>query len=390
MRKTLLSITFLAGLTPSISSAVGFIATPIVVGTGIAGYCESLGMVATPQNMSTLSTNVSNGITDLASVLKAGQLEQIAAEKNLLNQQLQALSSTYHDLAAAESKQQYLDETTGANSIERSCIDQSQAASTAQGLAAVKSFADKSTQAAPITGQVPVTCSDGNCTIKYSTANPSPADQIAPVSNVDQATQALAKTPPQQWVAKTLTDPASSDADVQAAIAHSVAPMPRRGIPNDQLNTPAGLHWNATAQINRVQTTLAIDTLVEVAKDHRPTIDSSGVQTMWNQFGLPGTVPNATNGKISPSDLFDALTQGWYNSPVFSANVKVKDDTWQIKQVALMMSAKLWAKQRENDLLERAVAMQAAELAHRTESDIESINQARGSAIDQVIRGQSK
>lgn len=390
MKKNLLSIALLSALLTTQARAVGFVATPVTTGTGITGYCYSLGMVATPQNLSTLSTNVSNGITDLASVLKAGQLEQIAAEKNLLNQQLQALSDTYRKLAAAQSKQQYLDETSGTNALDSNCVDQVQASSTSIGIADANSFAKMSNKASPITGQVPVTCTGTNCKVQYKESSPPPADQIAPVSNVDQAIMALATTPPPQWVAGTLTDPAASDDDIKAAIAHSVAPMPRRGIPDALLNSNAGLNWNAAAQIDRVQTTLAIDTLTQVAKDHRPTIAGPGAQNTWSQSGLPGTVPGMVNGKISPADFFSTLTQGWYNSPMFSANIKVKDDTWQIKQVALMMAAKLWARQRENDLLERAVAIQAAELAHRTQADVDRVNQARANAVDQSIRSQVK
>jgi hypothetical protein len=390
MKKPLMSLALAASLMPVMASAVGFIATPIVTGTKIAGKCSSLGMVATPQNISTLSSSVSSGITDMASVLKAGQLEQVAAEKNLLNQQLQALSSSYKSLAAAQSKQQYLDQTTGANLLEDNCTRQSQAPSTAKGLDAAKAFKDKTTKASPLKGQIPISCSGSSCTIQYPTASPSPLDQIAPVSNAEQATKALSTTPPVQWDAATLTSPAASDTDVQATIAHSVVPVPRRGIPDAQLNTTAGLHWNASAQIDRVQTSLAIDTLALVASNHRPTIDSSGAQDLWAQSGLPGNVPNVANGKISPFDFFDSLVQGWYNSPVFSANVKVKDDTWQIKQVAMMMATKLWARQRENELLERAVALQAAELSRRTESDVAAVNQSRDATIDQTIRGQSK
>jgi hypothetical protein len=243
MKKPLMSLALAASLMPVMASAVGFIATPIVTGTKIAGKCSSLGMVATPQNMSTLSYSVSTGITDMASILKAGQLEQIAAEKNLLNQQLQALSSSYKSLAAAQSKQQYLDQTTGANLLEDNCTRQSQAPSTAKGLDAAKAFKDKTTKASPLKGQIPISCSGSSCTIQYPTASPSPLDQIAPVSNVEQATKALATTPPVQWDAATLTSPAASDTDVQATIAHSVVPVPRRGIPDEIGRASCGERW---------------------------------------------------------------------------------------------------------------------------------------------------
>lgn len=383
INKSMLALAIGVSLSSS-AFASGFTPAPITTGTNVAGYCHSAPQVSTTSNVSTLGSNINSAISEMGSDLQKEMEKQIQSQKNLMNQYLQSFTDFLKKEAAAKLQKKYIDQTSLASTVSDGCDRQSEAGSVSSGLAASKAF--KSTADAPATTK---TSAPSGSNLSSTSAN----EQIVPVDNVSKAISALAKTvvaDPKQWSANTVFDPTASDSDVTAAIAHMVEPMPKKGITDSMLNQPNAQAWLAANKVDQASTSLAVEALSLVSMGYRPTIDASTGDKVWNAAGFSGTMPGEVGGKISPMDEYSAKVQEWYNSPQFSADVKVKDETWQIKQQAMMMAAKLWAGQRENQLLERMVSIQSAMNAHNAKALTDSTNAARDVTVSQSLRGVSK
>lgn len=381
--KSIVAIAIGITLSP-LAWASGFTPTPITTGTSVVGSCNSTPQVSTADNVTTVGGNINDAISTMGGDLQQEMEKQIHSQTNLMNQYLQSFAVFLKKEAAAKLQKKYTDQNSIANTVSDGCDRQSYAGSVAAGTASAKAF--KSAVDAPATTKTSAPAGS-------NLGSPSANEQIVPVDNVSKAISALAKTidsNPKQWVGTTIFDPTASDADVTSAIAHLVDPMPKKGITDSMLNQPNSQAWLAADKVDQASTSLAVEALSLVSSGYRPTIDASSGDKVWAAAGFSGTMPGEVGGKISPMDDYSAKVQEWYNSPQFSADVKVKDETWQLKQQAMMMATKLWAGQRENQLLERMVSIQAAMNAHNAKALTDSTNASRDVAVSQSLRGVTK
>jgi len=358
--------------------------TPITGMTAITGYCYSLGPIATPSDMDTLTSNVDNAVQEFSAIVQSGVQQQTLAERNLMNQQLQSETATLRNLFITQAQQDYADQVGGINAQSDACTIEDQASKTVAGLNAARAFVAGITKPAPLTGSAAAGANIGAPTV---------AQQIAPVDNTSAQMAALAKQPVKQWNSSVITQSGGSAADVTAAIAHAVNPIPTKGIPNSALNTNPGLMWQAHAVVNSAQTSLATNALAIQYEGHDATIDgSTAISTLTQDLG--GNATTAANvagitssGTISPDALFRVLVAGWGKNPTFSDAVRNGGDVWQVKKQAQMLAAKLWADQRINTLLERVVTLQAAMLAQDAEGMVHKVNATQADMTQQTARG---
>lgn len=343
-------------ITLAMTPAQADVWSPGSVGGGatIRGKCGSTGQIATTANVHAAERNIELAILEMGRVLASGQTQQIEADKNLQNQMLQASAAFDKDAAAARARARYLDQTTGANAVDRACENASLAERARVGGAAAERWRSQATAAI--------------------TARQRPAtDRLA-------AKYEKAKTPESQWKAATLTDPLAAESDVRAAIEHLVSPFPPQAVTPD--DTPAGDRYKALTATHQLRRSLANEALTAVAMMHRPAISAETINQAWAEDGMPDVPPGRSEDGawISQMGLLTAQDRLTYSNPEFHRDIQVKDEVWQIKQYAISLSRKIHAQQAENALLERVLALQAALLAKDLEPEIAALDDLRRNA----------
>lgn len=354
-----------AFLAPTLAQADAFNPAPIAGGTAISGLCMSMGQIATPSNMSSLSNHITDAIKKMGNVLRSGQQEQIKAQQNLMNEDFQKRVEILKKLLATKQQLRYQMQTTGVNKVVNNCADGSIAKAMQDGAKkAVQSKKDMSDN----------------------------VDKgVAPTTNpIGKMNLRMVDFVPSQWDSTTLNNSEASDEDVQKTIEHLVAPSKVASLSKDQENTPNGQAWKAAENVASSKISLAKQSLLDSAFGDRPTIDATDIKKRWSDAGM--TEPADPYGlskdktKISPDGLFKSYVALRYANETHNNDINTKGETWQVKQYAITLAQRLYSEQRQVKLLQDMVAMQSASLANNLKPSLVHISDSKARAGSQSIQ----
>jgi len=336
--------------------------TPIGPGGYVAGTCNSVGGdIANIQNLQTYQSNLIQTINQIGKVLNTGQMQQLLSNEQLMNQKLQEHALSIKVLMAKKAKQDYLYQTTGVNAVENNCDWYLGAGYTLNGIASAQQVAAAAASAATQAEKPVVNPLDAISALANATAPDVSAGTLLPLGGSATATTASA---------------------ISTYIKNSVVPFNAPSVPANVKN-PAATNFRAASNVMKTQASLATVTLAAVARHNVPTIPSSLADHLWTESGSSGNPPGEVNGKISQDGLLQAITNGRYANKAFYQDIHTHGDTWQIKQIDIMMAAKLRMEEEETTMLEHAVALQAAMLASEESGRVSRLNTQRGNAIAQ-------
>jgi len=336
--------------------------TPIGPGGYVSGSCNSVGGdIANIQNLQNYQSNLIQTIDQIGKVLNTGQMQQLLANEQLMNQKLQEQALSTKVLMARKAQQDYLQQTTGVNAVGNNCDWSSGAADTLSGIASAQQVAAAAASAATQAEKPVVNPLDAINALAHATAPDVSAGTLLPLGGAATATTASA---------------------ISAYIKNSVVPFNAPSVPA-KVKNPAATNFRAVTNIMKTQASLATVTLAAVARHNVPTIPDSLANHLWQESGSSGNPPGEVNGKISQDGLLQTITNGRYANPAFYQDIHTHGDTWQIKQIDIMMAAKLRMEEEETTMLEHAVALQAAMLASEESGRVSRLNTLRGNAIAQ-------
>lgn len=336
--------------------------TPIIQGAIVEGSCNSIdGQIATVNNLRTYQDNLSKTINLVGKVLNTGQIQQMKAKERLLNQQLQEEALDQKKLATAEAKNKYLQQTGGANALASACSLASAAKNTLSGMADAQKVTSKAISEA-LKAEKPIS---------------------NPLDNIDTIAKATAPELSSATILA-LGDRASAPTAsvISAYIKNSVVPINAMSIPKKS-KSPAATNYKAIANVVKTQASLATVTLGAIARHNVPTINDTLANTLWQQTGASGNPPGEVNGKISQDGLLQTITDSRYANKTFYGKIQHRGDTWEIKQMDIMMAAQLRMEEEQETMLEHAVALQAAMLASEESGRVNALNTLRGNAMAQ-------
>lgn len=353
-----------SGTSAGNTSNSGSSTPPSDPGGSVQGSCQSVGgNIANIQNLQTYQSNLIATIEQVGKALNTGQVQQLTATEQQMNQSLQEQAKVDAQIAGAKAKQKYLRQTTGINALPNPCAWSSGAADILSGVASAQQVAAAAASSA------------------------TQAEQ--PIVNPLTSVQALANAAAPTLSASTLL-PLGSDAtavtasEISAYIKNSVVPVNAPSVPKSVTN-PAATNFRAVSNIMSTQASLATVTLAAIARHNVPTISDTLANHLWTESDNSGTPPGEVNGKISQDGLLQTITDGRYANPAFYQGLQSTSsgDTVQIKEVDIMMAAQLRMEEEEETMLEHAVALQAAMLASEESGRVNQLNADRGNAMAQ-------
>jgi len=336
--------------------------TPIGPGGRVAGSCNSIGGdIANIQNLQNYQSNLIQTIEQVGKVLNTGQVQQLLSNEQLMNQKLQEEAMSIKVLMAKRAKQDYLHQTTGINALGNPCNWYTGAADTLKGMASAQEIAAAVVSAATKAEKPVVNPLDTVRALANATAPEVSAGTVLPLGD---------------------TAPATTSKTISAYIKNSVVPFNAPSVPK-KVKNPAATNFRAVSNVMKTQASLATVTLAAIARHNVPTIPASLANYLWKESGNSGNPPGEVNGKISQDGLLLSITDGRYANQAFRGKVHGGGETWQIKQIDIMMAAKLRMEEEETTMLEHAVALQAAMLASEESGRVSRLNTLRGNAMAQ-------
>ena len=352
-----------SGAASTNSSSINGGQTSIGAGGSVEGSCNSVGQIANIQNLQTYQSNLIATIDQVGKALNTGQMQQLTATEQQMNQSLQEQAKVDAQIAGAKAKQKYLRQTTGINALPNPCTWSSGAADILSGVASAQQVAAAAASSATQAEQPAV----------------NPLTSVQALANAAAPTLSAGTLLPLGGAATAVTA-----SEISAYIKNSVVPVNAPSVPKGVTN-PAATNFKAVSHIMSTQASLATVTLAAIARHNVPTISDTLANHLWTESDNSGTPPGEVNGKISQDGLLQTITDGRYANPAFYQGLQSTSsgDTVQIKEVDIMMAAQLRMEEEEETMLEHAVALQAAMLASEESGRVNQLNADRGNAVAQ-------
>ncbi len=346
----------------ALSSALSSASFNVGPGGMVAGTCNSInGDITNVANLNAFQSSLIQVILEVGKVLNTGQMQQLQEQQTLDNQVLQEQTQSNNEEAVWNAQQTYASQVTGANAISNPCLDQSGATDLLNGMESAQQAAAAS----------------------YSAAMAAEASVVNPLDSVG----ALAHATAPAWSAQSILPVGGATATaaaVSSAIANSVVPFPAMTPGAAAKKTPAGTNFQAVENIQKVRASLASEALAKIAQYNLPTVNGSALVNAW-WAGMSGTPPGqGSNGDYSPDAMLQIATDARYANPQWYLNVQQHAETWNIKQYDKMMAIQLRVDYEQDQMLQRAVAIQAALLANQLAPDIAQLNNLRGQAMSEA------
>ncbi len=350
---------------PATSPSVG-------AGTSVAGNCQSTGgQIATPQNLSSASSNLNDAIKAAGQAINAQQVAQTNAFTNDLTALSRQEWTAIKAFVAAYEAARYTDDVTGPNQqpnatasgLPQGCAMSSLAGSVATGMSTTK-VAQQQLQATV-------------------------AKTVAPAPSHEAAVASAAKAASDAFSATSIMPPASSPvspASAAAYIAMAVAPVPPTSVPASAHNTNAGQMALAQTNTLTARQSLAAETLSYIAAQHEATIDDTQAKQMWSNAGFSGNLPEDSASKISMDGLLQVMVNSRYANQNFYTALQDGGQAYALRTYAYELSAQLQIQQQQVAMLQRIVALNAAMLsAHATQAN-RQLDTLRSQAMVQTIK----
>lgn len=343
-------------------------AMAVYPGTNVGGYCSvTTGLMAAPANVEESQSAIMSTLQDAAKVLHAGQLQQIASQKNLLNQQTQEVAEFLKNLYAAKSAVRYLSNTSAPNQPQNVCNEPSASASLAAGEGSRRTL--KKAMETNI-----AKWNEGTIT-QYA------------------ANVVLSKLKPQETTAAALFDPSadstSTSSDANTYIGVLVAPKRPLIVTPDQAKTVAGMRQKVESSGWQLQTGYATDALTYIASLNQPVIKGSDFVDQWHQSGKTGNPPgyNTATQTISPDGALSTQVRSRYASPTWYQQLNNEGQSGVLREITQMTALDLKQQEVSLKLAEHLASISAVSYSQsiaRQNSD--QLTNNAGVAADQSVR----
>ncbi len=361
------SVILMLGISPaayaaSSLSSLSSLTNTLTVGNGgyVQGTCNSImGDIANVKNLNNFQSSLINTIKKVGEVLNTGQMQQLEEQQTIDNQKLQEKSLAEDQIEQFKAREKYIEQSGGIN--QENCPDATAINNLSSGLQAAQQSASAD-YAAALQAEKPV---------------------VNPLQSVDNLASVTAPVYSATTILPVGDQPATASA-VSAAIATSVVPIPAMTPGTAAKKTPAGTNFKAVEHIQEARASLASEALAKIAQYNLPTINGSALVKQW-WSGMSGNPPGkGSNGDYSPDAMLQIATDSKYSNPTFYNTLETKGETWNIKEYDKMMAVQLRMDYEQDQMLQRAVALQAAMLAEKLQPDITELDNLRAKAMQQA------
>jgi hypothetical protein len=337
-------------------------------GTGVAGHCFlTEGLMAAPANVQESETAIMSTLQNAAKALHAGQLQQIAAQKNLLNQQTQATVAFLKNLYAAQSAAQYESNTSTPNQPVNVCNEPKISANLASGEQSRRTL-DQAMQ------------------LNFKKWSAGTSSQYA-------ANLALSKLTNPETSATSLFEPDPTKATVSsdANTYISVLAAPKRPLITtpDQEKTAAGLRQKVEKEGWQLQTSYAANALTYISTLHQPVISGSDFVDQWQQSGQSGNPPeyNTALKTISPDGALSTQVRARYASPDWYQHLGSEGQSGALREITQMAAIELKQEEISLNLAEQLASVSAVSYSQSiAKPNRDQLGIDAGTTADQSVR----
>lgn len=341
---------------PALSIAIAFaLLTPAGAhaGAGIVGKCSlSGGAMATSGEVNAMQQGLIAEILEVTRALNSGQIRQIKAQQNLLNELAQAESAHQKDLAAAEARARYLNNTLGIQAQPAGgCERPSEAVARAEGEAVAGLLSSHYLEEM----------------VDHNTGG---TDRRA-------ARIEAAKRPADTGAL--YTGAGGPDA-VESTVKGLTAPEPPLAYlpPEGKKPPPAGTQHIAEHRAWSARMQVAQAALAMIGARHTPTLEAAPAKTAWARAGNEGPAPGLSpdGQRISLAGELDVQVAHYRDDPNWQASLAVANRAGVLRHLthAGMVSAHQSLVSLET--VQHLVSVTAVEYAQRLGDDVEAITQS--------------
>lgn len=376
MCKLKISLAFALFGAPALALAVGiptnFATLPPgsqVTGTAYCACSAVNGNFVQSIDLSASQQNLEQAILAVGKVLNTGQMQQMTALEQELNQVLQEQAQFQKDMKLAtnvnwNNKQlsasdvtQLYGKTVEVNQPGILCNETSMAQNLGQGLAANRQMAG----------------GFGSVLAEYNQSDQSAMSSVKNLANTSTGALSASSIFPTAMASSVY--PTSADA-VQT-IAHLTEPVPPEQLTAAQKKTAAGVLWRASENAIQAKMSMAQNALSTIAVWHQPTIDASYFVSKWQSMqsaaqSATGSAvssastnpPGVSAGKISPDGALNLMVQARYANPSWYSRLAVQSQSGAIKDLTEMEAVSLRTHWEALRMSEYLAGLSADQYAH--------------------------
>lgn len=337
------------------------------MGSMVQGSCNSVdGNIVNVNNLESFQSALVKVIQEVGKAVNTGQNQQMTADVQQRNQQLQEQTQNDKVMAANNAEKNYSNDVSGINSS--GCTEANGAADTMNGIVSAQATAAQ-VAASALSAEKPVSNPLQNVTaLAAATAPEVSSASLIPLGDATAATAS----------------------DISAYIKNAVVPYNPQAITATAKSTASGAQYQAVSHIAQTRASLPTVTLAAIAKYNLPKTKDTLAQSLWQKAGESGTPPGVVNGKISDNDLLRVITDSRYASGAYANEISggtgnTGGDLWNLRQYTIEVAAQLRMELQEQNMLEHTLALQSAMLATQLQHKMSGMNNLRGNAMEQVM-----
>jgi hypothetical protein len=387
--KVVLAVLTVNVLFMSCAEAIGIptIFSMLPPGSSVAGYCHAVnGNFVQSGDLLASQQNLEQAILAVGKVLSTGQMQQMTALQQELNQVLQEQTNLQNQLAAAGNANRVKNQTGTAltatingktvyiNQPGSICNQPNTMQDIAQGMVANRQMATDF----------------GSVLTGYDTGNLSAMSSLTNLSGAQGNTLTASSIFPTALSSSVYPTPS----EAAQAIAHLTEPLPPVQLTKTQKSTPAGTNWRASEHAVNAKMSMAQNALSTIAAWHQPTITAQPFVQQWQSMqsaaqsstGTGATSPGAaqnppgvnSSGKISPDGALNLLVEARYANANWYTHLSVESEPGVLKEITEMEAVNLrehWESLRMSEYLAGLSGLQYAhQVVTPTNGTLTSLN----------------
>lgn len=362
-----------------------------VVGTAYCACSAVNGNFVQSIDLLTSQQNLEQAILAVGKVLNTGQMQQMSANEQALNQFLQEQAHFQAQLDAAKSLNQANEaisntltttignQTVSLNQPGSLCNETDMAQSLGQGMAANRQLASNF----------------GAVLASYDQGDASAMSSLKNLAQAPTPTLSAASIFPTAMTSSVYPSPAAA----AQTIAHLTEPVPPVQLSSDQKKNGAGTLWKAHENAIQAKMSMTQNALATIAVWHQPTIKATYFVTKWQSMqpragvqpssssgaspSLPPGVNN--NNQISPDGALNLMIEKSYANANWYSQLAVQNETGAIKDLTSMEAVSLRVHWEALRMSEYLAGLSADQYAHAVVTPTNNaLNALNGSAIAQT------
>ena len=353
-----------------------------------AVYCAcnaANGNFVQSSDLLTSQQNLEQAILAVGKVLNTGQMQQMSANEQELNQVLQEQTQFQNLLSVAQDVNQTntaisntLTTTIGSQTVSLNqpgslCNETDMAQSLGQGMAVNRQLA----------------ANFGAVLAGYDQGDVSAMDSLKNLAQAPTSTLSAASIFPTAMASSVYPSPAAA----AQTIAHLTEPVPPVQLSSDQKKNGAGILWKAHENAIQAKMSMAQNALATIAVWHQPTIKATYFVTKWQSMqpsssgGASSSLPPGVNNnnQISPDGALNLMIEKSYANANWYSQLAVQNETGAIKDLTSMEAVSLRVHWEALRMSEYLAGLSADQYAHAVVTPTNNaLNALNGSAMAQT------